>query len=114
MEPAGSIVNSKLEIEDIAWLYESGHAIHTCLSRHLWLQQDGPKQPLDVPYNSSKVMTDLGCCQSQSLSCPHGPHLTWCEAMQGATATGKMATCRHDHAAHRCHMKSMAVKCLLL
>ncbi len=64
-EPAKDILSSRLDIEDIAWLYESGHAIQSCLSRHLWLQQAGPKLPLDVPYSSSKVMPGLACIHNR-------------------------------------------------
>ena len=73
-EPANSILRSALDMEDIAWLYESGHAIQTCLSRHLWLQQAGPKLPLEVPYTSSKVMPYLACIGIRHPGQPHGPH----------------------------------------
>ena len=58
-EPAGNVLSSALDMEDIAWLCESGHPIQACLSRHLWLQHAGPKLPLQVPYQTSKVMPDL-------------------------------------------------------
>ncbi len=64
-EPANSILSSALDMEDIAWLYESGHAIQTCLSRHLWLQQAGAKLPLEVPYTSSKVVAALACTSNR-------------------------------------------------
>ena len=60
-EPASDIYGSSLEVEDSAWLYESHQAIQTCLSRHMWLQQAGPKLPLEVPCKSSKVNTGLEC-----------------------------------------------------
>ena len=66
---AGSLptasLSSALDMEDIAWLYESGHAIQTCLSRHLWLQQAGAKLPLEVPYTSSKVVAALACTSNR-------------------------------------------------
>ena len=75
MEPADSILSSNLYAKDSEWLHTSGQDLHTCLSRHLWLQQDGPKQPLDIPYRCSKVMTDRAYAYSY-LCPPLGRHMT--------------------------------------
>ncbi len=74
-EPAKDILSSKLDMEDIAWLYESNHAIQTCLSRHLCLQQADPKPPLEVPYTSSKVMPGLACNTANVLGRCHGAYM---------------------------------------
>ena len=55
-------------MEDIRHLQESNEALHTCLSRHLWQQQGGFKEPLDIPYSSSKVTTCLACTHDEQLS----------------------------------------------
>ena len=65
MEPAKDILESQLPMEDIHHLQESNEALHTSLSRHLWLQQGGFKEPLDIPYGSSKVILFLASDHSQ-------------------------------------------------
>ena len=71
MEPAKDILESQLPLEDIYHLQDSTEALHTCLSRHLWLQQGGFKQPLDVPYGSSKVMICLARTHNNLSAHPH-------------------------------------------
>lgn len=98
-EPANSILSSALDMEDIAWLYESGHAIQTCLSRHLWLQQAGAKLPLQVPYQTSKVCLTWPATK-------HWPQVRdaiFCSTDGPALeAVGKLSLCQHEHATHVC------------
>ncbi len=109
-EPAGDIYSSSLDSEDNAWLYESHHAIETCLSRHLWLQQAGPKLPLEVPYKSSKVNTGLECMTVSDWADPMGI-ATGCHSLQHTCGSRRQAAVL-SRCSCCCWMKSLAL-CIL-